>query len=109
MGGRRDSKGDVKFLTTECTDDTQADLRCLRALGPFIIVVSFMQASEKTGIKMTIRHVFAGNAREQTIYVQGDRKRTEFRDSAIPDEAGKLVYPLRRRLTFSTPKRHNRA
>src|SRR2546428_150641 len=29
---------------------------------------------------MTIRRVFAGNPSEQTIYVQGDRKRMEFRN-----------------------------
>lgn len=40
-----------------------------------------MQSSEETGIKMTIRHVFAGNPSEQIIYVQGDRKRMEFRNS----------------------------
>jgi len=30
---------------------------------------------------MTVRRVFAGNTTEQTIYVQGDRKRTEFRNN----------------------------
>jgi hypothetical protein len=39
-----------------------------------------LQASESTGIKMTIRHIFAGNSSERTIYVQGDRERMEFRN-----------------------------
>lgn len=46
-----------------------------------LLVIPLMQASEKTGIKMTIRHVFAGNPSEQTIYVQGNRKRMEFQNS----------------------------
>lgn len=41
--------------------------------------VPLLQASENTGIKMTIRRVLAGNPSEQTVYVQGDRRRMEFR------------------------------
>jgi len=50
---------------------------CLLLVG-----VSLLQASENTGIKMTIRRTFAGNSSEETIYVQGDRKRMEFRNYA---------------------------
>jgi hypothetical protein len=35
---------------------------------------------ENTGIKMTIRRVFAGNPTEETVYIQVDRKRKEFRN-----------------------------
>ena len=48
---------------------------CLLLIG-----VPLLQAPENTGIKMTIRHVVAGSPSEQTIYVQGDRKRIEFRN-----------------------------
>lgn len=40
-----------------------------------------LQASENTGIKMTIEHGGAGLSNRQTIYLQADRKRTEFRGS----------------------------
>ena len=45
-----------------------------------LLAVPLQQTSENTGIKMTVRRVFAGNPTEQTIYVQGDRKRMEFRN-----------------------------
>ena len=48
---------------------------CLLLLG-----VPLLKTSENTGIKMTVRRVFAGNPTEQTIYVQRDRKRMEFRN-----------------------------
>lgn len=54
----------------------------LSFFGLLLVGVPLLQASENTGIKMTIRHVFAGNASEQTIYVQGERKRMEFRNYA---------------------------
>ena len=47
---------------------------CLLLLG-----VPLLQTSGNTGIKMTVRRVFSGNPTEQTIYVQGDRERMEFR------------------------------
>jgi hypothetical protein len=51
-------------------------------LIPWLILVAVtLQASENTGTKTTIRHVFAGNSSEQTIYWQADRKRVEFRNS----------------------------
>ena len=40
-----------------------------------------LQASENTGTKMTIQHIFSGHSSEQTIYTQKDRKRMEFRSS----------------------------
>jgi hypothetical protein len=52
----------------------------LSPLCLLLVGVPLLQAQENTGIKMTIRHVFAGNPNEQTIYVQGDRKRMEFRN-----------------------------
>ena len=51
------------------------------SLWLLLVGASLLQASENTGIKMTIRRGFAGSASEQTIYVQGDRKRMEFRNS----------------------------
>lgn len=53
----------------------------LSSICSLLVLIPLMQASEKTGIKMTIRHVLAGNPSEQTVYVQGDRKRMEFRNS----------------------------
>src|SRR6185437_240407 len=52
----------------------------LSPLCLLLVGVPLLQASENTGIEMTIRRVFAGNPSEQTIYVQGDRKRIEFRN-----------------------------
>jgi hypothetical protein len=52
----------------------------LSPLCLLLVGVPLLQAQENTGIKMTIRHVFAGNLSEQTIYVQEDRKRMEFRN-----------------------------
>jgi len=52
-----------------------------------LVGVPLLQASENTGIKMTIRRIFAGNSSDQTIYVQGDRKRMEFRNYAGQQKA----------------------
>jgi hypothetical protein len=54
----------------------------LSSLCLLLVGVPLLQASENTGIKMTIRRLFAGNSSEQTIYAQGDRKRMEFRNYA---------------------------
>jgi len=57
--------------------------------------VPLLQASEKPGIKMTIQHGAAGNTSQQTIYLQGDRKRMEFRSSlgrARPDGSLQQIY-----------------
>jgi hypothetical protein len=40
-----------------------------------------LQASGSNGIKMTIRYGHAGNWGEHTVYIAGDRKRMEFRNS----------------------------
>ena len=55
---------------------------CLLLLG-----APLLQASENIGIKMTMRRIFAGNSSQQTIYVQGDRKRMEFRNYAGQQKA----------------------
>lgn len=60
----------------------------LSSLCLLLLAVPLLQASENTGIKMTIRHVFSGNPSEQTIYVQGDRKRMEFRNYEGPKTDG---------------------
>ena len=62
--------------------DAGGDAVHLSSLCLLLVGVPLLQASENTGIKMTIRRVFAGNSSEQTIYVQGDRKRMEFRNYA---------------------------
>ena len=54
----------------------------LSSLCLLLVGVPLLQASENTGIKMTIRRIFAENSSEQAIYVQGDRKRMEFRNYA---------------------------
>jgi|SRR5215470_6865497 len=46
-----------------------------------LVGVPLLQASANVGIKMSIRHVFARNSSTQTIYLQADRKRMEFRNS----------------------------
>ncbi|MBZ5568768.1 MAG: hypothetical protein LAN64_13070 [Acidobacteriia bacterium] len=46
-----------------------------------LAAVPLRQVPENTGTKMTIRHGFGGNSSEQIIYLQGDRKRMEFRNS----------------------------
>jgi hypothetical protein len=63
----RDAGGDAVHLSSFCL---------------LLVGIPLVQASENTGIKMTIRRVFVGNSSEQTIYVQGDRKRMEFRNYA---------------------------
>ena len=60
---------------------------CLSSLCLLLVGVPLLQASENSGIKMTIRRVFAGNHTEQTTYLQGDRKRMEFRNYAGQQKA----------------------
>jgi hypothetical protein len=62
--------------------DAGGDAVHLSSLCLLLVGVPLLQASENTGIKMAIRRVFDGNSSEQTIYVQGDRKRMEFRSYA---------------------------
>jgi hypothetical protein len=56
--------------------------------------VPLLQASEKPGIKMTIQHGAAGNTSQQTIYLQGDRKRMEFRNSFGQKQTDGSVQPI---------------
>jgi hypothetical protein len=41
-----------------------------------------LKASENTGVKITTRRTFAGHSSEQTVYLQEDRKRVDFRNYA---------------------------
>ena len=50
------------------------DTACIYHLFAYFFSLSLMQASKKTGIKMTIRHVFAGNPSEQPIYIKGTER-----------------------------------
>jgi len=59
---------------------------CLLFLG-----VSLLQASENPGIKMTIQQGAAGLSNQQTIYLQGDRKRMEYRNYMGGKEGPRLV------------------
>ena len=57
--------------------------------------VPLLQASQSSGIKMTIQHGAAGNMNQQTIYLQGERKRMEFRNSfgrEGPDGSPQQIY-----------------
>lgn len=51
-----------------------------------------LSASENPGIKMTIEYGQAGNSNQQTIYLQGDRKRVEFRNSYGRDGSLQQIY-----------------
>ena len=46
-----------------------------------LLAVPMLQASGNNGIKMTIRIGHAGNWGQHTVYIAGDRKRMEFRNS----------------------------
>jgi hypothetical protein len=52
--------------------------------SPWLLLlgVPLLPASENSGIRMTIQFGQTGNWSQQTIYMQGDRKRMEFRNSA---------------------------
>lgn len=54
-----------------------------------------MQASENPGIRMTIQLGPPGNMSRQTVYLQADRKRMEFRNSVgpRPDGSGQIYGP----------------
>jgi hypothetical protein len=62
---------------------------CLLLLG-----VPLLQASESTGIRMTIQYGGAGLSSQQTIYLQGDRKRMEFRNSEGRKNADGSLQPI---------------
>jgi hypothetical protein len=46
-----------------------------------LLGVPLLQASDGKGIKMTIQYGQSGNPGQHTIYLQGDRKRTEYQNS----------------------------
>ena len=46
-----------------------------------LLGVPLLQASDNNGIKMTIQYGQSGNPSQHTIYLQGDRKRMEYRNS----------------------------
>ena len=52
-----------------------------------LLSAPLLQASENTGIKVTVRNTLAGNSSEQTIYLQGDRSRMAFRSSSAHKKA----------------------
>ena len=59
-----------------------------------LLGIPLLRASENPGIKMTIQFGLAGNSSQQTIYLQGDRKRTEFRNSAGQKKADGSLQPI---------------
>jgi hypothetical protein len=64
----------------------------------FLLLVPLFQASANNGIKMTIRFGQADNSNEHTVYIAGDRKRMEFRNSSGKKNADgslQLTYGLR--------------
>ncbi len=59
-----------------------------------LLGVPLLRASENNGIKMTIKHDLARFSSQRTIYLQGDRKRTEFRNSAGQKKADGSLQPI---------------
>ena len=55
-------------------------MHCLPA-WLLLLAIPMFQASLTNGIKMTMRFSQSGNSSEQTVYISGDRKRMEFRNS----------------------------
>jgi hypothetical protein len=49
--------------------------------GMVLLGIQLLQTAENTGIKMTIQHGPATNLNRRTVYVENDRKRTEYRNS----------------------------
>jgi hypothetical protein len=58
-----------------------------------LLGVPLLQASENTGVEMTIQHGQAGLATQQTIYLRADRKRMEFRSAFGQKNADGSVQP----------------
>jgi hypothetical protein len=59
-----------------------------------LLGIPLLQDSENTGIKMTIQRGGAGLSSQQTIYLQRDRKRMEFRNSAGQKNADGSFQPI---------------
>ena len=53
-----------------------------------LLLVPMFQTPANNGIKMTIRFGQAENSNEHTVYIAGDRKRVEFRNSSGKKNAG---------------------
>jgi hypothetical protein len=59
-----------------------------------LLGVPLLQPSGNTGITMTIQFGLAGNSSQQTIYLQADRKRMEFRNSEGHKKADGSFQPI---------------
>jgi hypothetical protein len=45
-----------------------------------LLAIPLLHASNTPGLKMIVRHTFEGTSSDQTLYLQRDRKRTEYRN-----------------------------
>ncbi len=68
-------------------------MNCLSAWLIFL-GIPLMQASENTGIKMTIQRGMARNVGQQTVYLRGDRKRMEYQNSFGQRKADGSIQPV---------------
>ena len=61
--------------------------------SPWLLLlgVPLLPASENSGIRMTIQFGQTGNSSQQNIYILGDRKRMEFRNSTGGTYGPRLV------------------
>ena len=55
------------------------------------LAIALLQGSDRPGIKMTIKAGYAGTSSDRTIYFQGDRQRTEYRNS-FGRKQGEQIY-----------------
>jgi hypothetical protein len=64
--------------------------------SPWLLLlgIPLLQGSENRGIKMTIEFGSGGGSSQQTIYLQGDRKRTEYRNSYGQKKADGSQQPI---------------
>jgi hypothetical protein len=58
-----------------------------------LLGIPLLEASDGNGIKMTIQYGQVGNSSQHTIYLQGDRKRTEYQNSFGQTKADGSVQP----------------
>jgi hypothetical protein len=68
-------------------------VNCLSA-GLLLLGIPLVQVAETPGIKMTIEYGRPGNASQQTIYFQADRKRFEYQNSFGQRQADGSVRPI---------------
>jgi hypothetical protein len=59
-----------------------------------LLGIPLLQASDGNGIKMTIQYGQSGNPGQHTIYLQGDRKRTEYQNSFGIKKADGSLQPI---------------